>query len=242
MQTTKLAFATEPSPRTYRLRLARYQGLGEALAEFVRSRRDPASKLQLLDVGVGNGRTLRYCDTHGVGHRIAFHGVDNSPRRLGAVFGGDRWELKQADVSQGLPYPDGRFDIVVCEQLLEHVPNADAVARELIRVLKSGGLLVVGVPIFRPLFAFVRKNLVPKIDRVFGIRRDHVQAFTLRSICKLLTNAGNVTIDKKRGFRLMSGGPLRFLEDSLRWYQFQRMLGRMLPSFCVEAQVLATKI
>jgi len=241
MQLTKLAFATEPSPRKYRLRLARYQGLAEALAQFVRSRRDNAPEVQLLDVGVGNGRTLRYCDTLGVGHRIAFHGVDNSPRRLSSVFGGDRWELKQADVAQGLPYADNRFDAVVCEQLLEHVPNAEDVARELIRVLAPGGLLVVGVPIFRPLFAFVRRNIVPKIDRVFGIKRDHVQAFTLKSICKLLTKTGKVTIQDRRGFRVMSGGPLRFLEDSRRWYQFQRMLGRNLPSFCVEVQVLATK-
>ena len=145
MHLTKLAFGTEPSSHRYRLRLARYRGLSEAIAEFVRSRPDTGTPLQLLDVGVGSGRTLRYCDTMGLGSRLAFHGVDNGERRLETVFGGARWELKQADIANGLPYPDGRFDIVTISAVLHHVPLAEraAVYRELARVLKPGGRLYV---------------------------------------------------------------------------------------------------
>jgi SAM-dependent methyltransferase len=243
MNQTKLAFCAEPAGRRYRLRLARYQGLAEALAQFVVS--SPAGrgpKVALLDVGVGNGRTLRYCEALGVADQIEFHGVDNSLRRLSWVYGGSRWRLTQADVQDGLPFPDDRFDAVVCEQLLEHVPNPEAVAAELARVLAPGGLLVVGVPVYRPVFAYLRKTVVPRLDRWLGIRRDHVQVFTLKSIRRLLEQTGNLAVGDARGFRLFSGGPFRVLEDYHWWYQFNRFLGRRLPSWCIEVQILATKL
>ena len=242
MSPTTLAFGTEPARHKYRLRLSRYQGLAEALAAHVRAPRPGGSPVvELLDVGVGNGRTLRYCEAAGVADRMAFHGVDNSPRRLSSVYGGARWTLTQADVQAGLPYPDGRFGAVVCEQLLEHVPDPEAVAREMVRVLAPGGLLVVGVPIFRPALAFLRRTVVPRIDRLFDIRRDHVQVFTRGSICRLLGRVGGLTVRDVRGFRVASGGPFRFLENFHLWYRFHRFLGRHLPGWCIEVQVLATK-
>ena len=45
-----------------------------------------------------------------------------------------------------LPYPDASFDLVTCSEVLEHVENYRAVLREIRRVLKSGGLMVVTTP------------------------------------------------------------------------------------------------
>ncbi|MEM7723285.1 MAG: bifunctional 2-polyprenyl-6-hydroxyphenol methylase/3-demethylubiquinol 3-O-methyltransferase UbiG [Pseudomonadota bacterium] len=42
-------------------------------------------------------------------------------------------------VGENLPYADGRFDIVVCVDVLEHVSDLDQVMREVARVLKPGG-------------------------------------------------------------------------------------------------------
>jgi SAM-dependent methyltransferase len=240
MRGPKLAFAAEPSSRRFRLRLARYQGLAEALAEFASLPRSPGRGVELLDVGVGNGRTYRYCESLGVAERIAFHGIDNSARRLSRVYAAPHWQLMLADVQSGLPFPDARFDVVVCEQLLEHVPDPKAVAGEMVRVLAPGGLLVIGVPIFPRPLAYLRRTLVPRLDRITGAKRDHVSVFTLRSIRRLLGEVG-VTVREARGFRMVSGGPLRPLEDWRGWYQFNRWLGRRLPELCIEVQVLATK-
>lgn len=48
------------------------------------------------------------------------------------------------DVGEGeaLPYPDASFDIVVCVDVLEHVRDLDQVIREILRVLKPGGMFL----------------------------------------------------------------------------------------------------
>lgn len=49
-----------------------------------------------------------------------------------------------------LPFPDDTFDHVICSEVMEHIPDDAAAARELARVLKPGGTLAVTVPTFLP--------------------------------------------------------------------------------------------
>jgi len=49
-----------------------------------------------------------------------------------------------------LAFADGQFDVVVCFQVLEHVPRPGVVLRECARVLKTGGVAVVTVPFLFP--------------------------------------------------------------------------------------------
>jgi len=45
-----------------------------------------------------------------------------------------------------LPFADGVLDGIICTGVLEHVNDADAVTREILRVLRSGGIAYVAVP------------------------------------------------------------------------------------------------
>lgn len=57
--------------------------------------------------------------------------------------------LAAADVfydGRTLPFADGSFDGVICSQVLEHVFEPEAFVRELRRVLRPGGRLVLAVP------------------------------------------------------------------------------------------------
>ena len=45
-----------------------------------------------------------------------------------------------------MPFDDGSFDCVLCVEVLEHVPNAEAFVSELLRVLRRGGSLVLTIP------------------------------------------------------------------------------------------------
>ncbi len=49
-----------------------------------------------------------------------------------------------------LPFPDDTFDHIICSEVMEHIPDDAAAARELARVLKPGGNLAVTVPTWLP--------------------------------------------------------------------------------------------
>lgn len=62
---------------------------------------------------------------------------------------GDR-PSAQTSVVQGrgeqLPYPDGRFDLVTCQTVLIHVADVPTVLREMCRVARPGGTVLVAEP------------------------------------------------------------------------------------------------
>lgn len=52
----------------------------------------------------------------------------------------------RADFSSPLPFRDAAFDGAICAEVLEHVPDADALLQEIRRVLRPGGRLICTVP------------------------------------------------------------------------------------------------
>ncbi|MEX0886758.1 MAG: methyltransferase domain-containing protein [Phycisphaeraceae bacterium] len=237
--TTRLAFGVEPSNRRYHLRLARYQGVVDAVRTFRQETRGQA--LSLLDVGAGQGRTLRYLKAAGLDRDIAFHGIDNAPKRQQKLFEPERWDYRLADVEHGLPYADASFDIVICEQVLEHLDKPQLVLEQIARVLRPGGMAILGVPSFPPGVASVREHIVPRVDRLTGHRRDHAQVFTRRSFAEMVHQTRELAIQDVRAFRCMSGGLLAPLENFHWWYRFNRHAATRLASFATEIQVVARR-
>jgi ubiquinone/menaquinone biosynthesis C-methylase UbiE len=171
------------------------------------------------------------------------HGSDLHIRETG-IHCRDRWaSLHEGDVTQGLPNIDSDcFDIVVCEQVLEHVHDVEGGLATLYRMIKPGGTLVVGVPIFPPGISLIRKHLVPLFDRLnpWAKQRGHVQAFSLTSFSKEVAATGFEIIER-RGYRVISGGILKPLENQAWWYRWNRWLGKQVPKLCIETQIVARK-
>lgn len=240
------AFGVEPGYPPYRLRQARYQALGEDVARIAGEHRKRTGRpVELLDVGCGDGLSMRYIEPHEGGKHVRYHGVDLFPKGTDEVYKADKWRLKQIDLERGLPgMQSERYDIVLCEQVLEHLHHCEDTLRELVRVLRPGGALIVGVPIFVHGVHALRKFVVGGLERL-GLRtkteRGHVQAFSKTSFSRLLRATGALSIEDVRGFRIVSGGPLRPLEYCRWWWQVNRRIGRAVPSLCVEIQVVARK-
>jgi SAM-dependent methyltransferase len=49
-----------------------------------------------------------------------------------------------------VPFPDGHFDTIFCNAVLEHTPRIDVVMAEFCRLIKPGGHIVVAIPFLQP--------------------------------------------------------------------------------------------
>ncbi len=244
--TTSKAFGIEAGHTPFRLRQSRYFELGlECAALAMRHFSESGSSLELLDVGVYDGITRRYAETNPGGAHINYHGVDLFPHGKGFVYKHDGWVLHHRDLEHGLTGLDtGRYDLVVCEQVLEHLHNPALALSEMDRVLRPGGHMVLGVPIFPGGLHLVRRHVIPLTDGLFRTRknRGHVQAWSLRSFLRLVRRTcPDLAVEKTRGFRIVSGGILRPLEYHRFWWQLNRRIGRLMPSLCIEAQTVLKK-
>jgi ubiquinone/menaquinone biosynthesis C-methylase UbiE len=120
-------------------------GHSRSVAESVvrRLRRVPVERgWSYLDVGCGNGAAaLRVAETFGV--RVVGIDVDPQQIALARAAAGDRSDVlfMTADAT-GLPFEDGRFDIVATNKTTHHVPRWSSALAEMRRVLKPQGYLV----------------------------------------------------------------------------------------------------
>ena len=111
----------------------------------------------LLDVGSGDGnRTLLMAKHFNIeSHNV--YGVDYNEKcvaETNKLFNAEKIDL-EVDV---LPYEDERFDLITCNQVLEHLKNYREVINEVIRVARRGGYIVFGIP-----------NLAHLINRIYLI-------------------------------------------------------------------------
>lgn len=111
-----------------------YQMVANVLRE-----RDAVDEGVLVDVGCGTGELWRQ-----VGKRYSrYIGVD-AARYEGFP---DEGEFYQVDLDAGrAPLPDAFADVVVSVETIEHLENPRAFMRELVRLTKPGGQVVVTTP------------------------------------------------------------------------------------------------
>jgi len=100
---------------------------------------------EILDVGCGTGAILRRLGSpeKNVGVDLAEEAISFCRRR-------GLSNVRQGDIC-ALPFGDVSFDAVICSSVLYHqwVSDVAAAVREMRRVLRPGGLLLVNVPAFR---------------------------------------------------------------------------------------------
>lgn len=84
----------------------------------------------------------------------------------------------KADICD-LPFEDEQFDVILCNHVLEHIPNDTQAMKELYRVLKSGGMAILQIPqdLSRE-HTFEDNTITDKKERakIFG-QYDHVRIY-----------------------------------------------------------------
>ena len=107
----------------------------------------------ILDVGCGGGRTLSKLAQSAEQGKV--YGIDYSEESVAASkrtnarwINIDRVEVRHGSVSQ-LPFRDGMFDLVTAVETHFWWPDLPADMREVFRVLKSGGKLIVVAEVYK---------------------------------------------------------------------------------------------
>lgn len=148
-----------------------------------------AGAVRVLDAGCGDGINLAGLAQAAIARNreMALAGVDYNHLRLGrARVAAESARLAQASLVS-LPFTEGAFDVVLCNHVIEHVPDVAAVLRELRRVLDTRGLLLVGTPNEGCLMGRLRNHV---LQRSIARSTDHVQFFTSASLTGALQSAG----------------------------------------------------
>ncbi|MFI5365780.1 MAG: glycosyltransferase [Candidatus Binatia bacterium] len=94
-----------------------------------------------------------------------------------------------------LPVRAASFDCVVCSQVIEHIPADPAIFPELVRVLRPGGLLILGTPDYDT----IGWRTIEPLYGIFapgGYKDEHITHYTLASLTELAARHGLQIVDQ----------------------------------------------
>src|SRR4029079_17553959 len=162
-----------------------YTGRRKILTRFVEDicRRVTDRRPRILDVGCGTGANLLMLSKFGDAE-----GVDVSEDAL--AFCRERGLANvKLGAAEALPYDDGTFDLVTALDVVEHLDDDLAGLREMRRVLRPGGRVLLFVPTFMFLWGLQddvsnhrRRYRMPELQRVLEQAGFEVERTTYANI------------------------------------------------------------
>lgn len=133
----------------------------------------------LLDIGCGEGFFLFNASRAGYvakGIELSQDAAAYAKREFSLAIEARAFEERQ--------FPENCFDIVTLWQVLEHLPYPLAILKEVHRILKPGGLLIVSTPDIEGIPARIFRR------KWWNIRKLHINQFTTKTLTDILQNAG----------------------------------------------------
>ena len=142
----------------------------------------PRTASDILEIGPGDGELSLLLASEG----FHYTAVDIAAERLASWGSRNQSAINKvaADVTRGLPFADNAFDVVLCGEVIEHLPNYREVLQDIYRILKPGGKVVLTVP-FEETLKYV---VCPRCGHLFEMN-GHVNTFSVKSLSRDLKDA-----------------------------------------------------
>jgi SAM-dependent methyltransferase len=164
----------------------------------------PSSRV--LDLGCGTGIVARLLRER-LGGAARLTGLDVNAGLLGVA----RRVVPELDWHEGnamsLPFPNGAFDLVLSQQMLQFVPDRAKAVREIRRVLAPGGRLVVSTwrprsfqPLFEALGKSAESHLGGSNDKRWSLDGDELRVLLVEAGFDRVTIAQLTLLEQYREF------------------------------------------
>src|SRR2546423_1199331 len=121
-----------------------YQALHRLIFQTLEAELPDWRAKEIVDVGCGTGAILKQ-----LGNPEKNIGIDLAAEAISFCRQRGLNNVQQGDI-HALPFPDASFDAVICSSVLYHqwVSDVEGAVREMHRVLRPGGALLINVPAF----------------------------------------------------------------------------------------------
>lgn len=148
---------------------------------------------RILDIGCGEGRHTVLAgqkkEAVCVGADFGFDNLVQTKGKLGYHKALNDLQCKSVDLScmdiTCLPFKNDSFDVVICSEVLEHIPDDRQAVSELARIVKPGKTLAVSVPRSWP-----EKICWFLSDDYFNANMGHVRIYKKKKLIRLIEAFG----------------------------------------------------
>ena len=143
----------------------------------------------LLDIGCAEGtKTIQYAKKLSISLENVY-GIELKPEYV--KLAQEHFKILDIDLEHDtFPFQDQEIEVVICNQLLEHLKNIFLPLSEMDRVIKVGGHLIIGIPNLAALLnrIFILIGRQPSCNVITG---PHVRCFTHKGFLEFIKQNTN---------------------------------------------------
>ncbi len=154
--------------------------------------------IHVLDIGCATGKDLLNVKNRLTDKNVDLHGIDYDVDYLAKASASGITTYKLDIEHEKIPVDDKYFDIIIMNQVLEHVKEIFWIFSELSRILKPMGLLIIGVPNL----AYLGNRFLLMIGKQpvsIHVLGPHVRGFTAQGLREFIETSSLFKVEKIDG-------------------------------------------
>ena len=153
--------------------------------KFIKSNEIRITKNTILEAGCGSGFGLQLIQKDF--HPISLHGFDILSEQVLKARKRNPSAQISIENATNIHYPAMKFDVVFVFTVLHHIPEYPKALKEISRVLKPGGYLLIDE---------LNRHLLDFFEKFFGVKHPKKSRFSWSEFSIAIENANMIIIDK----------------------------------------------